>query len=173
MITARLLTLSLAFAIAPTTTLAFDFKGVALGEPTTPAIISERLGISCGIGAHEWQVCNGATTIAQEPAELNLVIDEKGIVQRMRFSLSSKSFDVVAPVLRGKFGAPANRASVVQNRFGAKFEQTHHSWRNKRGQRIDFWRYAGELDHSDLWFSTSQDRQQTELNSPTSRLSDL
>jgi len=138
---------------------AFDFKGITIGGAATPAQIQERLGVTCGEGLPGWQVCNGDVSVAREPATMNLVISPKGIVQRIRLSLSPDAFDEVAPELIRKFGNPTSTSqSVVQNRMGAKYEQIIHLWADKNGTQVLYMKYAGTLDSSTLYFSTKADR---------------
>mgnify|MGYP003402239828 FL=1 len=138
---------------------AFDFKGIVLGQPATVAQVEEKLGIRCGAGIDSIQVCNGGVTIAQERATVNLVINDQGVVRRINLSLSPESFDVVAPLLIEKFGAPtATTKGELQNRMGAKFEQTTHLWKDDQENHVLYSRYAGTVDKSFLSFTTKEDR---------------
>ncbi len=146
-------------AAAPALGHCFDFKGIHLGKHATPHQVEDKLAIRCGVGANEVQVCNGSTTIAEEPAWLNLVIGANGIVQRIYLTLAPDAFETVAPLLTEKFGRPASiQRSVVQNRMGAKFDQLVYSWRRSGGLELTYQRYAGNLDTSSLYFGTSEDR---------------
>lgn len=138
---------------------AFDFKGVKLGGASTPNEIHELLGVNCGEGYQGLKVCNGTVTVAREDASMNLVISQKGIVQRIELTLSPDVFDDVAPELIRKFGKPSNiTRSTVQNRMGAKYPQVIYSWKAKDGGEVVYTKYAGRLDWSFLNFSTKADR---------------
>jgi len=142
---------------------AFDFKGIRLGESSTPKQIRERLGVSCGIGAEDIQVCNGRVTIAEEPAEMNLVLSATGVVQRINLTLEPEQFDIVATELIRKFGKPATHSrSTVQNGFGANFAQQAIQWNGPAGTVLFFEKYAGSLRQSMLFFSTAADRRKME-----------
>lgn len=137
----------------------FDFKGISIGQPSTPTQVEEKLGVRCGAGASGMQVCNGNVTIARESASMNLVINANGVVRRINLSLSPKSFDIVAPLLIDKFGPPSStKNDVIQNRMGAKFEQVTHMWTDEDGNIVWYARYAGAIDKSLLSFTSKEER---------------
>ena len=151
--------LALMALVLPLQAIAFDFKGIVLGGPATPAQVNDKLGVSCGTGISGTQVCNGSVSIARENAKMNLLINASGIVQRIDLSLSPSSFDVIAPLLIEKFGPPAKTdRSEVQNRLGAKFEQVIHLWRDGEAE-VQYRKFAGTVDASSLYFSTKEDRE--------------
>ena len=141
---------------------AYDFKGIAIGEPATPDLVQEKLGVECGLGGsgRDMQICNGDVTIAGESAYMNLVISPLGVVQRIHLSLSPDAFDIVAPLLVEKFGPPSSTdRSEIQNRMGAKFDQVIYLWEDKHENQILYSRYSGSVDTSSLNFSTEEDRE--------------
>ena len=145
----------------PSISWSFDFKGIKLGAASTVTEVQEKTGVICGSGVdpEKTSVCNGDTTIAREPAYMNLLIND-GIVQRIDFTLSSDSFDIVAPELIKKFGKPTRvRHSVVQNRMGAKYPQVEYLWSSKDGREVRYEKYYFNLDKSNLNFSTKADRE--------------
>lgn len=145
--------------LAPLWASAYDFKGVEVGKPATPALIKEKLGVDCGAGFAGIQVCNGLVTIAKEPARMNLVINKDGIVQRIHLTLDPSAFDAIAPLLVEKFGPPtATKRDVVQNRMGAKFDQVDYYWKNEQEDMMSYGRYATTLDTSSLYIGTKEDR---------------
>jgi hypothetical protein len=138
---------------------AYDFKGVEVGKPATPALIKEKLGVECGAGYAGIQVCNGLVTVAREPAKMNLVIDKDGIVQRIHLMLEPSAFETIAPLLVKKFGSPTTtKRDVVQNRMGAKFDQVDHYWINDRGEAMSYGKYGATLDSSSPYIGTKADR---------------
>jgi hypothetical protein len=138
---------------------AFDFKGIAIGDTATPAQIQERLGVTCAQGYAETQICNGDVSIARAPATMNLVINSRGIVQRIDLTVAPEAFDEVTRELIRNFGNPTRTSqSVVQNGTGAKYAQTTHLWADKNGAQVLYMKYAGTLDRSRLYFSTKADR---------------
>ena len=138
----------------------FDFKGVQLGAPSTPERVKEVLGVTCGIGADYYQVCNGSVTIAKEPAMMNLVINKNGIVQRISLSLSPGAFEVVTQELIKKFGTPTKTdQSTVQNPMSASFLQVVHLWKNANGNEVFYSKYESTIDNSVLNFSSKEDRE--------------
>lgn len=152
--------ISIVIFLLPLAAPAFDFKGIQLGGPATPEQILEKLGVTCGKGIRTTQVCNGSVTIAREPATLNLLINEAGIVQRMDLSLSPAAFGAVAPELIAKFGAPNKTTSeVLQNRMGAKFDQVIHIWQGDRELQLTYDKYSGSVSRSRIYFSTKEDRE--------------
>ncbi|MGB4811748.1 MAG: hypothetical protein WBP13_04610 [Methylophilaceae bacterium] len=155
----KLLLIALALVL-PLSASAFDFKGISIGGASTPKQVLEKLGVKCGLGANEMQVCNGNVTIARETAYMNLVIDRKGIVQRISLSLSSSAFETVAPLLIEKFGTPTStNRGEVQNWMGAKFEQVSHLWKGENEVEVRYSKYAGVVDKSGLSFTTKKDRE--------------
>ena len=149
-------------AVGVTSTYAYDFKGVELGAPATPEQLQSKLNIKCGAGggSRKAQICNGHVTIAEESADLNLVIGESGIVERMWFKgLRPESFTYVAPQLINKFGKPTKiEQGVIQNRMGASFEQVEYTWIDKNGNMVYYSKYAGSTNSSYLRFDTKADR---------------
>src|SRR5215471_924305 len=152
---------------------AFDFKGFTIGAPAKPEEVKEKLGVKCGLGSGGSQVCNGRVTVGKEPAQMNMVINPSGIIQRIRLSLSPNAFEIIAPLLTEKFGAPTKtERGEVQNRMGAKFDQTSMLWRGENGVEVIYQKYTGSLDSSSLYFSTAEDRELM-LNSRGDRRGDL
>jgi hypothetical protein len=138
---------------------AFDFNGIAIGDPATPAQIQERLGVACSEGSAETQICNGDVLLARAPATMNLVINSRGIVQRIDLTLAPEAFEEVARELIRKFGKPTRTSqSVIQSELGAKHAQTVHLWADKNGAQVLYMKYASALDRSRLYFSTKEDR---------------
>jgi len=154
--------------------LAFDFKGVRVGAKSTVAEVQERLGISCGVGYADKQVCNGHVTVADEPATINLLLAPSGLVQRISLQLSSEPFEQVAAALVQKLGPPTHVSQgTLQNRFGAKFRQIEYVWIGKGGIRVDYRKYGSSLDHSQLYYSTREDRELQSGDKPAKRAKDL
>lgn len=152
-----LLVISLSISSA---TMAFDFKGVVLGESSTPETIKEKLGVECGQGLGEMKICNGYVTIAEQGANMNLLINENGIVQRINFILSSDSFEVVQAALSEKFGKPTtSRKEAMQNGFGAQFQNEIYIWKEKNGNEVNYQKYGINAEKSTLNFTTKEDRE--------------
>lgn len=159
----------------------FDFKGLELGATTTIeavenalkfcgptsvhtscALIKEAANVKCGEGANGWKVCNGLTSVAGNTGRVNLVINEHSVIQRLHITeISSSAFDDIGKQLKVEFGRPASkRRSIVQNGYGAKFEQTEIVWRNAKNHRVELIDYAGSIDSASVYFSIPEDRQQ-------------
>lgn len=107
---------------------AFDFKGIAIGEPSTAADVEEKLGIRCGSGLRGAIVCNGYTTIGGESAQGHVMIDEGGRVARLRVSFSARTFDSVEQGLLEKYGVPRTNKKLSQTRSGVTVESVTHIW---------------------------------------------
>lgn len=153
--------------------LAFDYKGVYLGESSTSELIKEKLGVECGHGLNEMIICNGRVTIAEQGADINLVINSNGIVQRINFILSSDSFDIVKSALSEKFGTPnASKNQMMQNGYGAQFKNEIVTWKEKNGNEIKYEKYGINAEKSTLNFTTKEDRDFLNKSS-TNRKSDL
>ena len=143
----------------PALSWAFDFNGIAIGSTATPVQIQERLGVTCGERYAEMQICSGDVSIARAPATINLLINSRGIVQRIDLTLSLEAFDEVARELIRKFGNPTRTSrSVIENGTGVKYAQTVHLWADKDGAQVLYVKYAGTLDRSRLYFSTKAGR---------------
>jgi hypothetical protein len=153
----------------------FDLKGVTLGGRATPqqieqqfapqkntanaALIPAMLRVKCGVGAHNWQVCNGMTSVADVMGQLNLVIDDQGIVQRMNVTFPAIGFAQVKDALSAKLGSTeAHKHVTDQNRFGATFDDEMLMWKDGNKNEVLLKQYAGDLDHSILSFTTQIDR---------------
>jgi hypothetical protein len=137
---------------------AFDFKGVELGGPATIEQV-EKLGVKCGKGANNRQICNGYTTVAgRGGAYCNLVINEQGLVQRISLSFPESGFAVTEEGLIEKFGKPsATREEKVQNRMGATFDQRVQMWTDTAGNTVMLSRFGAKVDESTLYFGTPAD----------------
>jgi hypothetical protein len=144
---------------------AYDFKGVAIGQPATPADIQAKLGVKCGVGANNLQVCNGMVTFAGTVAVMNLVIGADGIVQRISLPFASDQFGSVAEAVIEKFGPPKKTThETEQNQTGATFLNVVHKWTAAGGIEVTLSKFASRVDTSLLYFSTSADREMLEHN---------
>ncbi|HTC50729.1 MAG TPA: hypothetical protein VK700_02205 [Steroidobacteraceae bacterium] len=149
---------------------AFDLKGITLGGPATPAEVEQKLSppngspfavlkVKCGIGAHNWQVCNGMTSVADVFGQLNLVIDEHGIVQRINVTFPEIGFAQVQTAVVEKLGSPAvHNHQAVQNRMGANFDNEYFAWKDTAANFVILQKYAGDIERSILSFTTQADR---------------
>jgi hypothetical protein len=170
---------------------AFDFKGLVLGEPSTPAqvesvfaacapfrgtqcsdteqMLHESLKMKCGEGLPGATVCNGWTTIAGHRAKANIVIGPSGKLQRIWLTqIDSDYFDDVHEALVTKLGRPrAAERSRVQNAFGAQYQQVDYAWSDARGRRVVLQKYASRVDESSVMFSTPDDRAMHDQRSGT------
>jgi len=138
----------------------FDFKGVTVGQPATPQVIQERLGVKCVAGANALQVCNGVVTLAGTASDMNLVIGADGVVQRISLPFASDGFDTVERATNEKFGPPKSIThEKVQNRMGATFDNVSYTWKATGGVEVLLSKYVGRVDSSLLYFSTTTDRE--------------
>lgn len=162
-----------------------EFKTLVIGAPTTPDEVEKALAIPCGVsfgpgaapctdldkvvqqarlvkcglGGHEVQVCNGTTTIAGSPADVNVVIGSDGLLQRIYLTLSEIGYDDVVQALISKFGeAQHGSHSTLQNGFGTTFQQEERIWVGPNRTQLLLNKYAGDVDHSIVYFSTQSDR---------------
>lgn len=136
----------------------FDFKGVYLDQPATPAEIKSKLGVDCGAGRPGFQICNGRVTVAGRNADMNLVIGQSGKVQRIALTFDTSSFNAVENALMQKFGAPKVEIGQVQNRMGAKYDDRTDVWGEAPGPTVRLSQHAGSLDEASLRFWTEEDR---------------
>jgi hypothetical protein len=166
------------------TTEGYDFKGLTLGAPTTAAQVEERLNtacvhvgggvcdefeasmnpqghIHCGPGLEGVTVCNGLTTIVGAPGRVNVVISADGHLQRVMVSeFDSERFDSVFAELQRKFGRPKTISrSILQNGFGARYQQVQATWTDSQHCQVTAWKYSGTANESSLYFGTQQDQQ--------------
>lgn len=154
----RKIILTLAFMI-PLNGFSFDFKGVEIGGKSEPQEIFDKLGVECSEAYQSKFICNGYTTIATFRSYMNLVLTEKGYVQRIFLDFDSDGFETVAPLLVEKYGKPkSNKVSQLQNKMGAKFEQHVLFWIDKDENTVTLSRYGSKVDKSILSFSTKMDR---------------
>lgn len=170
------------FASAASANDGLELKGLMLGGEVTTAQVEQSLAtpceqfgkpcdetwkgihdhmkVSCGDGSDGVKVCNGMTTIAGVSADANVVIGSDGRLQRIFLTVGSDSFDVIADELSKKFGRPSTvKHSVVQNGFGATYAQVEFVWQRVNGLSVLLTKYASDVDHSTIYFSTKQDRQ--------------
>ena len=138
--------------------------GVGLGTGNVTCTVSakkyqEMQRVKCGAGGNGMQICNGTTTIADQLTMVNLVIGTDGTIQRIHLTFIDLSYDDVHQALVAKFGA-AQKVShpTLQNGFGATFLQEESLWAGAKGAQLLLQKYAGDVDHSDAYFSTQADR---------------
>lgn len=161
--THRMRYLSIATSLLATagTAVAFDFKGLALGEPTTDADVQGRLGVKCAAGYQGSRVCNGVTSVAGFSALANVVIRD-GVLQRVKLDVSSQWFDAIDEQLQQKLGPPTQQPeSTLQNAYGAQYRQVERIWTDEAGTTVIFRKYAGTLKSSVLYFGTVHDLEHT------------
>lgn len=137
---------------------AFDFKGIELGKPSDPSTIYYELRARCSKGVNDYQICNGDVTIAGVSGIMNLVMDQAGIVIRISINFDSENFDTVLPEVLNKFGTGKRSVFKVQNKMGAKFENIIYTWKKAGGLDLVLTKYAGNLDRSNIYFSTPADK---------------
>lgn len=147
----------------------FDFKGIKLGQQSTPENIETNLGIKCGEGFNRTLVCNGNTTLAGQPCDMNLFADQNNIVTRITATFDSSAFELIMEALSKKFGKPTTKiASVVETGFGVKHKQIDAAWVGKNGTRIDFSRFGASTQSSFLYLSTPAERSTHKRNAKMS-----
>lgn len=173
---------SILLCVSATGAGAFDFKGLVLGEPSTPAqiesvfakctplqgpkcsdaeqMLHDTLKMKCGEGLPGVTVCNGWTAIAGHRAKANIVIGSTGNLQRIWLTqIDSDYFDDIHKALAAKLGRPkAAERSRVQNAFGAQYQQIEYEWLDARGRRVVLQKYASRVDESTVTFDTFEDR---------------
>ena len=137
---------------------AFDFKGIELGKPSDPSTIYYELRARCSKGVNDYQVCNGDVTIAGVSGVMNLLMDQTGVVIRISINFDSENFDTILPEVLKKFGNGKRSATMVQNKMGAKFENITYTWKKAGGLDLVLTKYAGNLERSNLYFSTPADK---------------
>jgi hypothetical protein len=152
---------------------AFDLKGITLGGPATPAEVEQKFAlpkngplaplsfyaVKCGLGANNWQVCNGSVSVADVPGTLNLVIDAHGIVQRMNVTFPVGGFAQVQAAVEEKFGAATvHKHEAARNLMGTRFDNEYFTWKDTVGRFVILRKYAGDIEHSILSFTTQADR---------------
>lgn len=139
---------------------ALDFKGIVLDQPATPQLIADKLHVKCGEGTPGMQVCNGFVTVGGVGAQLNLVIGVSGKVQRIALDFDADDFAAVESAMIQKFGAPESaETSVVQNRMGARFDQTVDRWGTAPEPAARLARYSAVVTRGSLVFRSEEDRQ--------------
>lgn len=137
---------------------AFELKGLTLGGKTSVEQVESAMGVKCGVGANDMQVCNGSTTIGGVWGTANIVVNPAGRLQRIHFFFDADSYDGLAEAFAEKYGKHVTRRPVMQNGFGAKFQATEKTWIQKSGNRIDLSENTFERGKASAYFSTPADR---------------
>lgn len=159
----------------------FDFKGLVLDSKVTPDEVMEALTtecssvanvcsrelerlhdsrkVKCGLGVNNFQICNGWTTVAGQNAEINVVIDDSGVLIRMMLLFSNYGYEAVYRAMVEKFGKPSAVKNVpVQNGFGAQYMRRDSIWKGEIGQQINVQNYTNTLETSMVMFTSKRDR---------------
>ncbi len=137
-----------------------NIAGLVAGELTTPEAVHDALGLACGEGSQNIQVCNGVSSYANSSGEANVVIGSDGLLDRVYLTIDEDNYDDVAQSLRKQFGSPQRIArSVVQNGFGATFQQEALTWNGLHGTRLYVSRYAADMEHATVLLTSKRGRQ--------------
>lgn len=137
-----------------------NIAGLVAGEPTTPDAVHDALGLACGEGSQNVQVCNGVSSYASSVGDANVVIGSDGLLDRVYLTVDEDSYDDVVQSLRRQFGSPQRIArSTVQNGFGATFQQESLTWNGPHGTRLYVSRYAADVEHATVLLTSKRDRQ--------------
>ncbi|MFM0158537.1 MULTISPECIES: hypothetical protein [Paraburkholderia] len=137
-----------------------ELDGLTVGQAATADAVQVSLGVTCGEGYQGTQVCNGITSYADHPAEANVVIGADGVVDRIFLTIDHDSYEDTVKALRRKFGPPRSSAHpVVQNEFGASFQQEQLVWYGARGTQLYASRYATDIDHATILLTTKRGRE--------------
>lgn len=155
----RTVVITLALALQVGSVSAFELKGLSLGSPTSPTQVQSAMGVKCGRGAHEMQVCNGPTTIGGIFGDVNIVISASGKLQRIWFTFKSSSFESMAEAFTEKYGKPKMDKSTGQNAFGARFGQITMSWADSRSNWILLSKDTAILGTSTISMTSPEDRE--------------
>ena len=162
----------------------YDFKGLELGAPITAAQVEDTLNtpcvgfggstcnefdakvhaqmsVRCGSGSDGITACNGFTTVVGAPGRVNVVISADGLLQRVMITeFDADQFDAIFAELQRKFGRPTTITKpVLQNGFGATFQQVRATWTDRQHRTVSFEKYSGTKNESWLYFGTQQDQQ--------------
>lgn len=137
---------------------AFELKGLTLGAKTSPEQVQAAMGVQCGVGADEMQVCNGQTTIGGVWGEANIVIAPSGKLQRIHFTFDSNSFESLADAFGDKYGKHTTKRTVVQNGFGTKAENVEKVWGQKNGDQLKLRKNDVEIGKAVASYTTPEDR---------------
>ena len=179
---ARRMAIATMLAVSSASATAFDFKGLVLGAATTSSEVDSHLNtgcksaiegraclegekvlyeagrVQCGAGVDGMTVCNGYTTILGSSARINVVINSKDTLDRIWLTdIEAANFEAIRQQLVAKFDAPKSTATPTVG-FGATFRQTEVTWANTAQDEVALLRYAGDVIHSSLLFTTAEDR---------------
>ena len=137
-----------------------DLDGLTVGQPATPEAVLTSLGVTCGEGYQGTEVCNGNTSYEAHPAEANVVIGADGVLDRILLTIDHDNYEDVIKALRKKFGPPRSSVHpVVQNGFGARFQQEQLVWYGARGTQLFASRYAADTNHATILLTTKRGRE--------------
>lgn len=142
-----------------------EFKGLIAGQPVTPAQVESALSgedgaVECRDGGADRHICNGPTSVAGVRATTNTVITETSRIMRISLRFSEDDFDAVLEAAKSKYGDPSDtRTETLQNRLGAKFENSVYHWQGDRetGAYLILTRYSGSIENSSMYFGTQED----------------
>jgi hypothetical protein len=123
------LILLFAFSIAA---VAFDLKGIVIGEKSNPEAIRKALGIECLEGKDTKQYCVGESTIAEKKVTIRVQLDKLSNVAGIIVRFNPDDFRNIREALLNKYGKPyVKDASVIKNGMGVKFDQEEIVWEDK------------------------------------------
>lgn len=130
-----------------------EFKGFAIGKPTTPEEITEQLRIHCGPRVDAGVYCFGPGTIGEVNGRVAVSLGADLAVNKIVVTFDPAGFEGVLLALVDKHGNPGRMAEpVLQNRMGAKYQSIEAKWSKPGRTYINATKYAGSLDTASVEF---------------------
>jgi hypothetical protein len=134
--------LILAALVAASPALAFDLKGVDVGQQINPSQLKTAFDFHFGNGMDATDLrcvasCGwGSTNIAGAAADIGITI-EHHVVQEIRATFRPLYFDAISAAVTAKYGKPAQTLhGKAQTVAGAQLPVIVQTWRNADGDEL-------------------------------------
>lgn len=153
---ARIIISSLIFYQALAAEPISGFKDILIGSDLAQVKDSPRFECSSGGAAGSDATCfsQGEETIAGQKANSVILKYYEHKLGAIYISFPSASFPKIAEALVQKYGSPKTRHEMLQNRLGATFDNSIHTWVSK-DVILEASQYSDSIDKSTLVYVRS------------------
>jgi hypothetical protein len=152
-------TLSVLSILVPLHANAFNICNVEVGEPATVEQVRNAMSVKCNPGWGGMTVCTGTARLADRTADANVVLNDRGVVQRIRLHPETNHYERVLSHLLTRFGRP-NSLKTSPSRDARGFSETQEirSWTTPSGQELLLLKLSAVPGRSLVYVGNATDR---------------
>jgi hypothetical protein len=152
-------TLALLLVLIPLHAWAFNICDVEVGKPATVEQVRKAMNVKCRHGWAGMMVCKGTARLADRTADANVVISDKGLVQRIRLHPETNHYERVLAHLVARFGRPDSLKTLPsRDARGFPEKQEVRSWITPSGEELVLMKFSAVPDRSLIYVGDATDR---------------